>query len=68
MNGEPNTPIPSKDSKKRELSSLEFDTDTKKNRILSDSLSELDISGLETDTMAWNMVATGDDQSNLPSS
>lgn len=64
MSGTPNTPIPSKESKKRELSSPEFDTDNKKNRILSDSLAESDISGLDVDTMASNMETAGLDNSN----
>lgn len=46
------TPILTKESKKRELSSPEFDTDNKKNRLLSDSVSESDISGIEAENMA----------------
>ena len=63
MSGEPNRPLQSKESKKRELSSPEFDICNKKNRILSDLWSESDISGLGTDTIASNMTTT-----NLPSS
>ena len=63
MSGEPNTPLQSKKSKKRELSSPEFDIYNKKNRILSDSSSESNIPGLGADTIASKMTTT-----NLPSS
>ena len=63
MSGEPNTPLQSNGSKKRELPSPEFDNYNKKNRILLDSSSESDISGLGANTIASNMSTT-----NLPSS
>lgn len=61
MNEASSTPVTSKDSKKRELSSPEFDSDNKKNRILSDSIaeSESDISDLSvSETMASNVVSS----------
>lgn len=61
MNEASCTPVTSKDSKKRELSSPEFDSDNKKNRILSDSIaeSESDISDLSvSETMASNVVSS----------
>ena len=58
------TPAGSTQSKKRELSSPEFDYDIKKNRVLSGSIaeSEADISDISdlsiTETMASNIVTT----------
>lgn len=60
------TPLSTKESKKRELSSPEFDADNKKNRLLSDSVTESDISELEAENIthmeAGEMSATGTDQ------
>ena len=59
MNEASCTPVSSKDSKKRELSSPEFDIDYKKNRVLSDSIAESDISDLSlSETMASNVVSS----------
>lgn len=59
MNEKSCTPVSSKDSKKRELSSPEFDIDYKKNRVLSDSIAESDISDLSlSETMASNVVSS----------
>lgn len=66
------TPILTKESKKRELSSPEFDADNKKNRLLSDSVTESDISELEAENIshmeADKMSATGTDPTDSSSS
>lgn len=59
MNEASCTPTSSKESKKRELSSPEFDIDNKKNRVSSDSIAESDISELSlSETMATYMAST----------